>query len=135
MERQPGSLVFGVVAGLLVAALAYRWVTMPEPESERLLEEMAVAESRRVLALRLRLAAPEIVDPLAPRRSVGKVYVYPAADGWEISGYYRRDPSDAWHAYLVELDAGGRLRRLRVRDDDSRIAELAGSDPALEALP
>jgi hypothetical protein len=135
MERQPGSLVFGIVAGLLVAVFAYRWITTPEPKSERLLEEMVIAESRRVLALRLRLAAPEIVDPLAPRRSVGKVYIYPAADGWEVSGYYRRDPADEWHAYLVELDAGGRLRRLRVRDDDPRVAELAIRDPALEALP
>ena len=135
MERRPGSLVFGLATGLLIAIISYRWMTVPDLSSGRLLEESVVADSRRVLALRLRLDAPEIVDPLAPRRSVGKAYVYPAAGGWEISGYYRRNATDEWHAYLLRLDAGRRLLGLRVRDGDPQVAELARLDPALDVLP
>ncbi len=134
MPRQPGSLVFGLALGLVIAVFAYRWITAPDARNQRLLEEAVVAESRVLLTERLRLDAAELVDPLAPRRSVGKSYVYPAEGGWEVSGYYRRDASDEWHAFLMRLDTDRKLVHLRVQDDDPRLARLAGRDDALDVL-
>lgn len=129
-----GSLLFGLAVGLVVAVIAYRWITSPEMRSQRLLEEAVVAESRLLLTDRLQLPDPEIVDPLAPKRSVGKTYVYPAEHGWEVSGFYRRNAGDDWHAYLIQLDAERRLLHLRVQDDDPVIRRLAARDAALEVL-
>ena len=134
MRRPAGSLLFGVAVGLIVAVFAYRWVTAPEMRNQRLLEEAAVVESRALLARTLQITDPEIVDPLAPKRSVGKSYVYPAEHGWEVSGYYRRHAGDGWHAYLMALDSGHGLLWLRVRDDDPAILRLAARDPALDVL-
>jgi hypothetical protein len=134
MGRPPGSLVFGIAVGLVVAVLAYRWITAPEMRKQRVLEEAVVAEARLLLADTLEVTDPEIVDPLAPKRSVGKSYVYPAAQGWEVSGYYRRNAGDEWHAYLMALDKELALLKLKVKDDDPAIAQLAARDAALEVL-
>lgn len=71
----------------------------------------------------------EIVDPLATDRSVGKSYIYPADNGWEVSGYYRRYTSDHWHPFLMTLDTNASLVSLAVRDDDESIAAAATDDP------
>jgi hypothetical protein len=127
-------VLFGIAVGLIVAVFAYRWITAPEMRSQRLLEEAVVAQSRLLLADKLELTDPEIVDPLAPKRSVGKTYVYPAAHGWEVSGYYRRNAGDDWHAYLMALDSERVLLELKVKDDDPAIARLAARDAALDVL-
>ena len=75
----------------------------------------------------------EIVDPLEPDRIVGKTYIYPAAGGWEVSGYYRRDNSDAWHPYLVTLDGSFALTHIKVAD--GQLLPLADDDQAIEVLP
>ena len=134
MRRARGSVLFGIAVGLIVAVFAYRWITAPEMRSQRLLEEAVVAQSRLLLADKLELTDPEIVDPLSPERSVGKTYVYPAAHGWEVSGYYRRNAGDDWHAYLMALDSEHVLLELKVKDDDSAIARLAARDAALDVL-
>jgi hypothetical protein len=134
MRRARGSVVFGIAVGLIVAVFAYRWITAPEMRSQRLLEEAVVAQSRLLLADKLELTDPEIVDPLAPKRSVGKTYVYPAAHGWEVSGYYRRNAGDDWHAYLMALDSEHVLLELKVKDDDPAIARLAARDAVLDVL-
>jgi hypothetical protein len=134
MGRRPGSVVFGIAFGVVVAVFAYRWVTAPEMRNQRLQEEAVVAEARLLLAATLELADPEIVDPLEPERSVGKSYVYPAAQGWEVSGYYRRNAGDEWHAWLMALDHDLALLMLRVKDDDRAIARLAARHAALEVL-
>jgi hypothetical protein len=126
--------VFGIAVGLIIAVFAYRWITAPEMRSQRLLEEAVVAHSRLLLADKLKLTDPEIIDPLAPKRSVGKSYVYPAAHGWEVSGYYRRNAGDDWHAYLMTLDSERGLLELKVKDDDPAIARLAARDAALDVL-
>jgi hypothetical protein len=127
-------VLFGIAVGLIVAVFAYRWITAPEMRSQRLLEEAVVAQSRLLLADKLELTDPEIVDPLAPKRSVGKTYVYPAAHGWEVSGYYLRNAGDDWHAYLMALDSERVLLELKVKDDDPAIARLAARDAALDVL-
>ncbi len=116
MNHRAGKLVFGISVGLLVAVLAYRWAGDTGPNLERQREESVVMASREWLESALDLGQLVIVDPLAPDRKVGKVYVYPAGDRWEVSGFYRRDKHDLWHPYLITMDAALALKHLKVSD-------------------
>lgn len=89
-------------------------------------------ESRVQLQSLLALDDPTIVDPLLPDRVVGKAYVYATADGWEVSGFYRRDENDLWHPYLVTMDAGFVATHVKV--SDSALLQLDG-EGVLEVLP
>ena len=135
MALKRGSLVFGVTVGLIVALLSYRWISSPVDRSERELEEQVVRQARVVLQRELGLPGIEIVDPLSPQRKVGKVYIYPADGGWEVSGYYRRDADDRWHDFLIHLDEQQSLLSLKIRDSGSDIAQLVANDPAIEVVP
>ncbi len=129
MNHKMGSLVFGAVVGLLVAIWAYQWVSDPAKPARRTEQEAVVETSRTVLIDKLAIGDIELVDPLAPQRKVGKVYVYPLANGWEISGYYRRNDEDRWHPYLMALSLELSLESLKVRDSDAGLAQLAAMDP------
>ncbi|MGB5626475.1 MAG: hypothetical protein WBM61_12120 [Woeseiaceae bacterium] len=133
MNHRIGRLVFSLAVGLAIAAVSYRWITNPEPRVERAREERVVQVARSLLAPVVASDELEIVDPLAPNRKVGKVYVYAEGPGWAVSGYYRRDEADSWHPYLMTLTKDLALVRLKVQD-----AELAGqavTNPALEIRP
>lgn len=127
-----GSVIFGVVFGVAAAAWAYHWISDPQKIEQRQAEERAVLHAREVLADRLSLGELQIVDPLATDRKVGKAYVYPTANGWDVSGYYRRDDNDAWHAYLMSMTSELVLQRLKVDDDDPALLALAATDPQIE---
>ena len=114
MNHRIGKLVFGLSVGLLVAILAYRWAADTGPNIERQREESVVLASRDWLESTLDIGQLVIVDPVSPDRKVGKVYVYPAGDRWEISGYYRRDKRDLWHPYLITMDATLALKHVKV---------------------
>ncbi len=128
MKQRTGGLLFGTGVGLLVAFLSYHWITNPAPREERQLEEAVVLDARNHLIVQLGVG--EIVDPLAPNRKIGKSYVYRAGTGWEVSGYYRRDENDRWHAFLMSLDDARNVTHLKVQD--SELAEQASEDPTLE---
>jgi hypothetical protein len=132
MNHRVGKLVFGISVGLLVAVLAYRWAADTGPNIQRQREESVVMASRDWLEATLDIGQLVIVDPLAPDRKVGKVYVYPAGDRWEISGYYRRGKSDLWHPYLINMDAALGLKHLKV--SDTALLQRNGEGP-LEVLP
>ena len=127
-------IAFGI--GLALAGYAYFWVTDPEPARQRALEERVVLEARATLVNYLS-SQPElqIIDPLEPNRKVGKVYIYPASDGWEISGFYRRDEADVWHPWLMNLDAQLSLLSLAVRDSDQQLNKLAAGDKKFSVEP
>ena len=127
-----GSIIFGIIVGLVAAAWSYHWITDPEKNAARQAEERAVLRARDLLAERLSIAGLQVVDPLAANRKVGKVYIYPAKDGWDISGYYRRNDDDSWHAFLMAVSSGLQLKSLKVDDDDPVLAALARSDPEFE---
>ena len=127
---RPGSIVFGVVAGLLVALASYQWITDTERRERRASEEAAVLATRSYLS-ELVAANLEIVDPLAPERSVGKAYVYAWANGWEVSGFYRRGEADRWHAFLATLDSGNTLLSLKLRDTAPALKERARDESRL----
>lgn len=123
--------MFAVVVGVVVALLSYRWISDPAPKIERERQEQAVAESRRLLADTLSIRDLELVDPLEPNRKVGKVYIYPIADGWEISGYYRRNENDRWHPYLMSLSQSLALETIKVGDSEVALVERAENNPKL----
>lgn len=93
-------------------------------------------ESRQIL---ISYVFPEVemqlVDPLAPDRKVGKSYIWPVEGGWEVSGYYRRDESDHWHPYLMNLDSAFGLRSLAVRDGNQRLIGMSAQDDRFSAVP
>jgi hypothetical protein len=120
--------------GLLLAFYAYQRVTDPRSAMQRAEEEAAVLAARDILRGYVGPGnALQIVDPLAPDRAVGKVYVYPADSGWDVSGHYRRDHSDRWHPFLMRLDAGRSLVSLSVQD--ARLRTRAAGDPKLTVSP
>jgi hypothetical protein len=128
-----GGLVFAFGIGLLVAFLSYRWITDPAPRVERQLQEAVVLAAREQLRDIVGSGELEVVDPVAPDRKVGKVYVYRVGDGWEVSGFYRRDADDRWHPFLMSLDAANAMTLVKVRD--AALAEAAVDDDRLETLP
>ena len=131
MNHRIGRAVFAVVIGLLVATLSYRWITNPEGRQERARQEAVVHVARGFLRSATGLEVLEIVDPLAPNRKAGKVYIYPEGDGWAVSGHYRRDENDRWHPWLMSLDANLKLRSLKLQD--RQLLERAAKDPRLDA--
>lgn len=132
MNHKIGRLVFALIVGVAVATLSYRWIANPTPRTERLLEESVVQASRDGLEATLAIGQLTIVDPLAPDRKVGKVYVYPRNDDWEVSGFYRRDANDLWHPYLLTMD--GELELIHVRISDTALLHRDG-EGLLEVLP
>ena len=135
MNHRVGSIVVGITVGLVVAFWSYQWITDPEKRAGRDEQERVVSISRTVLSDRLAIRELELVDPLTPQRKVGKVYVYPLEDGWELSGYYRRDANDRWHPYLLTLSADMSLQSLKVQDSDSGLVQMATLDPKFEVIP
>ncbi len=127
-----GRLVFAFGVGLVVAFLAFKWITNPAPRIERQEQEAAVMSARLRLGQMLSLENLEIVDPLATDRAVGKAYVYRADGGWEVSGYYRRGEEDNWQPFLMALDEAHGVVKLKIRD--SAFAARADKDPKLEIV-
>ncbi len=134
MNHRVGSIIFGLVVGLAIAVLVYQWVTDPAKRLERAEQERVVELSREILQQTLAIHDLQVVDALAPQRKVGKVYIYPLENGWELSGYYRRDDDDRWHPYLLVLGSGLSLRSLKVRDTDGGLAQIAAMNPLVEVL-
>jgi len=133
MDHRVGRIVFALVVGLVVFFASYRWVTDPGPRAERAAQEEAVRSARAALVEMIGDGELQIVDPLAPNRKAGKVYVYAEAPGWAVSGYYRRGEQDRWHPYLVTLDETLSLTHLKVQDP--LLLERAAVDPRLEVSP
>jgi len=132
MNHRVGRILFALAVGAVVFFASYRWVTDPGPRAERAAQEQAVRSARTALVEVLDVRDLQIIDPLAPNRKVGKVYVYAEPPGWAVSGYYRRGDEDQWRPYLATLDEALSLLKLKVQDPV--IDEQAASDPRLEAI-
>ena len=129
MNHRIGRILFATIVGLLVAWWAYEWITDPSGRAERRLQERVVMQARAELGAILATTELEVVDPLAPNRKVGKVYVYRSGDGWEISGYYRQGDKGDWHPFLVRLRTNGELQSLKTTDNG--LTERAADDERL----
>jgi hypothetical protein len=130
MNHRIGRVLFALFVGLAVAFFSFNWITNPEPREERAREEQVVQISRSLLSSTVESDSLEIVDPLAPNRKVGKVYVFAEAPGWAVSGYYRRSDEDRWHPFLMRLTENFDLHQLKVQDE--ALAERAAVDSTLE---
>ena len=133
MSHQIGRIIFALGVSAMIAFLAYGWITDSAGRAERVAEESAVLAARAILIDRLAIEELQIVDPLAPQRKVGKVYVYREPPGWAVSGYYRRGEQDRWHPYLLTLLEDHSLQRLKVKDRE--LLQRAATDLRLEVVP
>ncbi len=130
------SLVFASGVGLFVSFCSYQWVTNADRGAQRVVEEGVVQESRIILESWVADGAKiEISDPLNRVREAGKVYIYPIADGWEISGQYRRTGEQRWHPYLMVLDSQSRLVSLAVGDERPALLEKAANEARFSVSP
>lgn len=122
--------------GIVLSLFAYEKVTDPEPERRRLIETAVVLDARELLASYvLPGGGLQLVDPLSPNRKIGKTYLWPNAEGWEVSGFYRRNANDRWHPYLMNLDSAAQLKTLAVRDSNERLIGMSAQDPKFSAVP
>jgi len=133
MNHRIFRLVFAFAVGLLAAYFAFSWISNPAPRIERQVEESVVLASRHRLQEVLGSADIEIVDPLLVNRAIGKAYVYRSDDGWEVSGFYKRNDGERWHPYLMSLSEELTLAHLKVQD--SSLTEQARTDSLLEIVP
>lgn len=125
-------LAVAFAVGFAIAFYAYRWVTDPERALQRAREESVVQHARMILTQYVGGADDlQLVDPLAPDRKVGKVFIYPVDAGWQVSGYYRRDDRDGWHPWLMDLDVRMNLVHLSIQDDDNALRRAAERDAKL----
>ena len=128
------SLLFAFSVGLMLAVFSFRWITNPDPARQRVVEEAAVMVAREVLTEQIQAPQPlQIIDPLEKDRVVGKGYVYPEGDGWQVSGYYRRDARDRWHPFMMTLGAELELEVLTLGDDEPGLVRRAAADPRITA--
>ena len=125
-----------LAVGIALALYAFHRATDPEPALQRAREEAVVRSARDILRGYIE-AGPEfrLVDPVSPDRKVGKAYIYPTVSGWEVSGHYRRDATDRWHPFLMELDADRALVDLAVKDGSDELAARALKDPRFSVEP
>lgn len=127
------SLAFAFAVGLSVSWCSYRWVTDQDRGARRAVEEAVVLESRQILRRYVGGSGDlEISDALHRVRAAGKVYIYPSAGGWELSGHYRRPTETVWRPYLMVLDRNSALVSLSVQDSDPAMRQLATQDPRLK---
>jgi len=128
--------IFALSIGLVVSLYVYQYVSDRQPILQRAKEESVVISSREILH---NYVSPrnniEIVDPVSPNRSVGKVYIYPTDDGWEVSGYYRRNQNDLWHPYLMLLNGDAGLILLTVQDTNDNLIEISALNHDFSVVP
>jgi hypothetical protein len=122
--------------GIALAAFAYRLVTDPQPARQRAAEIGIVLDAREILSSYVLPGGElQLVDPIAPDRKVGKVYIMPDGGNWEVSGFYRRNESDRWHPYLMRLEGDSELLSLAVRDSNERLIGMSAQDERFSAVP
>ena len=122
--------------GLVLALYTYQCATDPEPGLQRVREEGIVMVARDILQSYVSPGnAIGIVDAVSPASQVGKVYIYPTDEGWELSGHYRRDENDRWHPYLMALNGEAELVSLAVQDGNDRLIGMSAQDPKFSAVP
>tara|TARA_R110002111_G_scaffold142600_1_gene208697 strand:- start:441 stop:851 length:411 start_codon:yes stop_codon:yes gene_type:complete len=128
------SRIVAVAVGLLLAFYAYERITDPLPAEQRQREVAAVMAARDILLSYVgRERSVDIVDPVAPDRKIGKVYVYPTDNGWQVSGHYQRNGERRWHPWLMALNVQHELVSLDVQDMSPDLSAIAASDPAFTA--
>ena len=119
---------------LFIAAITYTYRKVYEPISvnQREDEIQIIHITRSIIKSYIDISSDiEIIDPLNPNRKIGKSYIFPSDNGWEISGYYKKSGHDNWHPWLISLNSANELVSIAVKDDDSGINKKSIEDPFL----
>ena len=119
---------------LFIAALIYTYKNVYEPISvnQRGDEIQIIHITRSIIKSYIDISPDiEIIDPLNPNRKIGKSYIFPSDNGWEISGYYKKTDYDNWHPWLISLNSVNELVSITVKDDNLRINKKSIEDPFL----
>ena len=119
---------------LFIAALTYTYRNVYEPISvnQRGDEIQIIHITRSIIKSYIDISPDiEIIDPLNPNRKIGKSYIFPSDNGWEISGYYKKTDYDNWHPWLISLNSVNELVSITVKDDNLRINKKSIEDPFL----
>lgn len=132
LNHRVTKLIVAFAIGISLSVYSYRVITDPEPSIERARQEAAVFAARELLIQQIGDSQLETVDPLAPDRVVGKSYIYPDGEGWQVSGFYRRGGGKRWHPFLMKMDQYLKMTTVSVRDADPGLAERAKTEPRLE---
>ena len=128
--------IVAIAVGVMLSLLAFQRSTDPEPTRQKAEQEAVVRGARlHLISYVLPGGELQLVDPLAPDRKVGKTYIWPIDDGWEVSGYYRRDAQDPWHPFLMSLDSAAELTSLAVKDSNERLIGMSAQDLNFSAVP
>jgi hypothetical protein len=119
---------------LFIAVLTYTYRNVYEPISanQRDDEIQIIHITRSIIKNYIDISPDiEIIDPLNPNRKIGKSYIFPSDNGWEISGYYKKTDYDNWHPWLISLNSVNELVSIAVKDDNPRINKKSIEDPFL----
>ena len=136
MNHKIISVVVALAVGLSAAWYVYDRATDPLPALQRMQEMEVVSTARTILKSYVAPSSDmEFVDSIGPDRKVGKVYIAPIDNGWEISGYYRRGAGDPWHPWLMSVDSSMHLQKLSLQDDNPQLIALSSKDPKFDAVP
>jgi len=128
-------VVVALAFGGALAMYTYSRIADPLPRLQRAEEEAVVLQAGQILKGIVAPDSPlELVDPLNPDRVIGKVYIYPTAAGWAISGHYRRNKQDRWHPWLMTVDESVQLKTLSVQDSTAELVQKAATDPRFDAM-
>ena len=128
--------VFAVIIGLTISYYAYKWVVDPAPRLQRQAEERIVSHARKSVFQLLELTEQtKVIDPLNPNKKVGKTYLAPNDNGWQVSGYLRRDEAEPWYPWLISLDNNLDIVELRIQGDKSLFADDIINSDKIFILP
>ena len=118
-----GGAIFALSVGITLAWFSFEWTTGSEPrQTQRAAEEAIVLAARQHVTAALGAAGGlQIADPLQPNRVAGKVFIYPAGTGWEVSGHYRRAAGELWRPWIMTLDGDGNMLTLSAQTPDGRL--------------
>tara|TARA_B100001105_G_scaffold50458_1_gene38034 strand:+ start:208 stop:618 length:411 start_codon:yes stop_codon:yes gene_type:complete len=122
---------------LFIAALTYTYRNVYEPISvnQRGGEIQIIHITRSIIKSYIDISSDiKIIDPLNPNRKIGKSYIFPSDNGWEISGYYKKTDRDNWHPWLISLNSTNELVSIAVKDDSPRIKKKSIEDPFLSIV-
>ncbi len=136
MRHEYSKWIFALAVGVGLSIWAYRVATNPEPARRKALEISVAQQARDIVSTYVDAATDlQYVDPLQPNHKIGDSYILPADQGWQVSGYYRRQDDDQWHPFLVDLTSESELTLLSVKDANDDLIRRAMLDPLFSAIP
>lgn len=128
-------IIFALTIGFALSWTVYQSTVKPPYQAQRQLEEKIIKKANILLIESLQLPVGiEVIDPINPDKDVGKTYISPENEKWQISGYYRRSEMDDWHPWLMNLDQDLLFIELSVQDSPYLFSEEILSNKSISIL-